>query len=314
MTAKDDEDVAEYMGARFNQFLSSVSNSLVGYTRISKALFIAMSLNRHILLEGLPGVGKTSLVKTFSNLTNLDFRRVQCTPDLLPTDIIGTLIYNPDTRKFSIRYGPVFTNVLLMDEINRASPKTQSALLEAMEEKQVTIEGKSYGLDAPFLVIATQNPIEQEGTYALPEAQLDRFLFKLNVAYPSKEEEFEILKIKKNKMSPIFTKEDIISFRAAVDYVYVSDDILNYVVNIISELRNNSEVSWGPSPRATVSLLDVAKICALLNNRTYVVPGDVLEFAVDILNHRLGLKSEYELEGVNKEGVIKDILGKVDAK
>lgn len=306
------KEITDYIGEKFAGFLSAVSESLLGYSRVSKALFIATVLNKHMLIEGLPGVGKTSLVKLFSGLTNMDFKRVQCTPDILPTDIIGGAIYNPDIKKFSIRYGPIFTNVLLLDEINRASPKTQSALLEAMEEKQVTIEGKSYDLDAPFIVIATQNPIEQEGTYPLPEAQLDRFLFKLNIGYPSKSEEFQILKLKKKEYGTIFLKNEIIYLKNAIGYVFVSDDALGYVVSIINELRKNPEVSWGPSPRATLALLDCAKVCALLDNRDYVVPSDIAEFAVEILAHRVGLKSEYELEGVNKESVIKDILNKVD--
>lgn len=308
------KDMTEYVGGKFGEFISAVSGNLLGYSRVSKALFIATILNKHLLIEGLPGVGKTSLVKLFSRLTNMDFKRVQCTPDLLPTDIIGGVVYNPDVRKFSIRYGPIFTNVLLLDEINRASPKTQSALLEAMEEKQVTIEGKSYALDAPFIVIATQNPIEQEGTYALPEAQLDRFLFKLDVNYPSKEDELGILKIKKSAQNTIFMKNEILSLGSAAESVYVSDSILVYVVDIINELRKNPDVSWGPSPRATIALLETAKICAMLDGRTYIVPGNVLEFAVEILAHRIGLKSEYELEGVSKESVIKDILSKVDTK
>ncbi len=308
------KDISQCAGEKFERFVATVSESLLGYDRASKALFIATVLNKHILLEGLPGVGKTSLVKLFSTLTDLDFKRVQCTPDLLPTDILGGTIYDQRARKFSIRYGPIFTNVLLLDEINRASPKTQSALLEAMEEKQVTIEGKSYVLDVPFIVIATQNPIEQEGTYPLPEAQLDRFLFKLDIAYPSKDDEFKILKIKKNKHSTIFVKDEIRALKSMIDYVYASDSILAYVVEIISELRNNPQVSWGPSSRATIALIDAAKICAMLGGRMYVVPDDVLEFSVEILAHRLGLKSEYELEGVRKESVIQDILEAVDAE
>lgn len=308
------KDTSACVGKKFDGFISAVSENLFGYSRVSKALFIATVLNKHMLIEGLPGVGKTSLVKLFSKLTNMDFKRVQCTPDLLPTDIIGGVVYSTEDRKFSIRYGPIFTNVLLLDEINRASPKTQSALLEAMEEKQVTIEGKSYALDAPFIVIATQNPIEQEGTYPLPEAQLDRFLFKLDVSYPSKEDEVQMLKIKKKAYETVFMKSEILSLGSIVDGVYVSDAVTDYVVRIINELRNNPEVSWGPSPRATIALLDTAKICALLGERQYVVPGDVLEFAVEILAHRIGLKSEYELEGVNKESVILDILGKVDVQ
>ena len=307
-------EVPQYIVEKFNEFTSTVSKNLLGYTRISEALFVSMLLNKHILLEGLPGVGKTSLVKVFSGLTDMDFKRVQCTPDLLPTDIVGSLIFSPDTKKFSVRFGPIFTNVLLLDEINRASPKTQSALLEAMEEKQVTIEGKSYPLDSPFLVIATQNPIEQEGTYPLPEAQLDRFLFKLDVGYPTGDDELGILKRKISAPEKIFAKKEIASLKEIADYVFASEGVMKYIVSIISELRNNPEVSWGPSPRATLALLDVAKIGALLNGRDYVVPDDVLKFCVEILGHRIGLKAEYELEGVSKNDVIKEILNKVDAK
>lgn len=308
------KDVSRYAVEKFDRFVLTVSENLFGYSRASKALFIATVLNKHVLLEGLPGVGKTSLVKLFSKLTDMNFKRVQCTPDLLPTDIIGGTIYDPGVRKFSIRYGPIFTNILLLDEINRASPKTQSALLEAMEEKQVTIEGESYALDAPFIVIATQNPIEQEGTYPLPEAQLDRFLFKLDIAYPSRDDELQILKTKKRQDSKIFLKNEINAIRSMTEYVYTSDEVLKYVVAIISELRANPQVSWGPSPRATIALIDSAKICAMLGGRTYATPQDVLEFAAEILAHRIGLKSEYELEGVSKDAVIRDILGAVDAR
>ncbi len=263
-----------------------------------------------------PGVAKTKLAKTFSELVSVGFKRIQFTPDLLPTDIVGTMMFDPKKGEFKIRKGPIFTNMVLADEINRASPKTQSALLEAMEEKQVTIEGTTYKLDAPFLVMATQNPIEQEGTYPLPEAQLDRFLFKVNVAYPNKSDEEKIVKKIVEKagvnLKALFEKSDILSLRKNIEKIFVSEEIIKYITQIVTKLRESPVVAWGPSPRASIALMNVGRASAFLGERNFVSPLDVNKFAIEILNHRIGIKPENEIEGVTTKSVVSDVLSQVD--
>ena len=305
------------MKKKFEDFIEHSGKVLVGYERISESLFTALLCNGHVLLEGPPGVAKTTLAKTFSNLVSAGFKRIQFTPDLLPTDIVGTMMFDPKKGEFKMRKGPIFTNIVLADEINRASPKTQSALLEAMEEKQVTIEGTTYQLEAPFIVIATQNPVEQEGTYPLPEAQLDRFLFKMNVEYPNKKDETEIVKkvvAKSNeKIKSLFEKTDILSLRKETEKIYVSEEIIEYITSIVTDLRKNSVVAWGPSPRASIALMMVGRTAAFLEGRNFISPADVNKFAVEILSHRIGIKPESEVEGVTTSGVVSDILSQVDA-
>jgi len=304
------------MRGEFQNFIKETEKVLVGFERTAEAVLIAMMCRGHILLEGPPGVAKTTLAKTVAKLVDVNFRRVQFTPDLLPTDIIGTVIFNPRTGEFSVRKGPIFTNLLLADEINRASPKTQSALLEAMEERQVTIEGNTFALEEPFIVIATQNPVEQEGTYPLPEAQLDRFLFKMDVGYPGREEEKEIMRKVLGgfkEIKPVFSKKQILSFREILSQIHVSDNIIEYVASIVSALRENPVVAWGPSPRASLALINVSRAVAFSENRTYVKPRDVRKFAVEILQHRIGIKPESETEGVTTKKVVTDVLEQVDA-
>ncbi|MBR9681263.1 MAG: MoxR family ATPase [Candidatus Altiarchaeota archaeon] len=304
------------MMKKYQSFMEGAGQVLVGYEEITKGLLVALLCKGHLLLEGPPGVAKTTLAKTFSQLVDAGFKRVQFTPDLLPTDIVGTMMFDPKKSEFRIRKGPIFTNIVLADEINRASPKTQSALLEAMEEKQVTIEGTTYPLDKPFIVLATQNPIEQEGTYPLPEAQLDRFLFKVSVHYPEKDDEKKIVKKvvdpPKGKVKVAFTKQDILKLREEVSKVYVSDNIVEYITAIVMELRKNPVVAWGPSPRASIALMSVGRAVAYLDERNFVTPTDVNKYAIWTLQHRIGIKPENEIEGVTTSGVVKDTLEKVD--
>ena len=302
---------------KFSQFVESSGTVLVGYEEISESLITALLCKGHVLLEGPPGVAKTTLAKTFSKLMNAGFKRIQFTPDLLPTDIIGTMMFDPRKGSFKVRKGPIFTNIILADEINRASPKTQSALLEAMEEKQVTIEGNTYPLELPFIVIATQNPVEQEGTYPLPEAQLDRFLFKLDVGYPKKADEKKIIEklvAKEGKgLKAVFSKPEVLKLRQEAAKVYVSENIVEYIASIVDALRENPVVAWGPSPRASIALTNVGRASAFMNGQNYVKPGDVKKYAVRILRHRIGIKPENEIEGVTTAQVVSDVLAEVDA-
>jgi len=302
---------------KFEEFVEGSGKVLVGFEEVSESLIAALLCRGHVLLEGPPGVAKTTLAKTFAKLVNAGFKRIQFTPDLLPTDIIGTMMFNPKTGEFRVRKGPIFTNIILADEINRASPKTQSALLEAMEERQVTIEGTTYQLEAPFIVIATQNPVEQEGTYPLPEAQLDRFLFKLEVNYPKKEHEKEIIKKLVAKadtgLKPVFSKQEILKLRKEAEKVYVSENVMEYIASIVNALRENPVVAWGPSPRASIALTNVGRAAAFMDGRNYVKPGDVKKYAVRILRHRIGIKPENEIEGVTTAQVVSDVLAEVDA-
>ena len=280
----------------------------------------------HILLEGVPGLAKTLTVNTVSNVLKLDFKRIQFTPDLLPSDVIGTMIYNQKKTAFEVKKGPVFSNIILADEINRSPAKVQSALLESMQERQVTIGETSFNLDTPFLVLATQNPIDQEGTYPLPEAQRDRFMMKLNVNYPSKEEELKIMQRMTNlnfnsTVKTILSKRDISSIQNEINKISVSESIENYIIEIVFATRNPSLVklddltnyiSFGASPRASINLSLAAKANAFFNNRDYVTPDDIKEIAYDVLNHRIILNYEAEAEGITSQEIIKKILDTIE--
>jgi MoxR-like ATPase len=279
----------------------------------------------HILLEGVPGLAKTLTIATVSQTISLDFQRIQFTPDLLPTDLIGTMIFNPKTGEFNPRKGPVFTNIVLADEINRAPAKVQSALLEAMAEKQVTIGEQSYRLENPFLVLATQNPLEQEGTYPLPEAQMDRFLFKINVFYPTKGDELEILNRmgvnSKPVVNPVISKEDLLRVSERADQIYVDNKVKNYIVEIVMASRHPSQyglsrianlVNVGGSPRATIGLFRAAKAHAFIRGRGYVTAEDVKAVAYNVLRHRLILTYEAEAENIKTDDVIKEILTQIE--
>lgn len=307
------------------KMLDEVSKVVVGQREMLEGILMGLLTGGHVLLEGVPGLAKTLTISSISQAISLNFQRVQFTPDLLPTDLIGTLIFNPKSGEFTPKKGPIFTNIVLADEINRAPAKVQSALLEAMAEKQVTIGDMTYKLERPFLVLATQNPLEQEGTYPLPEAQMDRFMFKINVVYPSKSEELEIL----NKMSvddipkvePVITKEELLKASSRVDSIYVDDKVKNYIVELVMATREPDKyglshienlLSVGASPRATISLIRASKAHAFLRGRGYVTAEDVKAIAYHVLCHRIILTYEAEAEEVSKQDVVKEILGQVE--
>jgi len=301
-----------------NAVLDEVKKAIVGKDEVLRLILTTILADGHILLEDLPGLAKTLMAKSFAKALGVQFTRVQFTPDLLPSDILGVSVFNQKTLEFEFRKGPVFTNVLLADEINRAPPKTQSALLEAMQERQVTIEGNTYQLPKPFIVIATQNPIEQEGTYPLPEAQLDRFLVRLRVGYPSKGEEMEILRRRMARkkeevdITPILTPEEVVEMQRAVEEVYVSDPVLEYITDIVTATREDrKEIEVGASPRGSLALLKLSRAYAALKGRDYVIPDDVKAVAVPALSHRLILKRELWYTRVSQESIMEKILERV---
>jgi MoxR-like ATPase len=298
---------------------------IVGQSEMIDALLIGLLTKGHILLEGLPGLAKTLSIRALAASINASFNRIQFTPDLLPADITGTMIYNAQSGDFNVRKGPVFANFILADEINRAPAKVQSALLEAMQERQVTIGKESFQLEDPFLVLATQNPIEQEGTYPLPEAQLDRFMLKINIGYPSKEEEREIMRRNLNNttleaINPVVTKEQIVKARNSISKIYMDEKIENYILDIIFASRQPENyglaelkpyLSFGASPRASINIALAAKANAFLNRRGYVIPEDVRSVSRNVLKHRLGLTYEAEAENINQEKLISAIINKI---
>jgi len=311
---------------KIQNVISEVNKIVVGQDYMIKRLLMGLFTQGHILLEGVPGLAKTLTVNTLSSVLKLNFKRIQFTPDLLPSDVIGTMIYNQKKSSFEVKKGPVFSNIILADEINRSPAKVQSALLESMQEKQVTIGDDSYKLDLPFLVLATQNPIDQEGTYPLPEAQRDRFMMKLNVDYPSKEEELKIMQRMsdlnfKKSTKTILNKKDITAIQNEINKVSISESIEKYIIEIVNATRKPSSVklnefedyiSFGASPRASINLSLASKANAFLSNRDYVMPDDVKEIAHDVLNHRIILNYEAEAEGIKPELIIKNILEKVE--
>ena len=311
---------------KIQNVISEVNKVVVGQDYMIKRLLMGLFTQGHILLEGVPGLAKTLTVNTLSGVLKLNFKRIQFTPDLLPSDVIGTMIYNQKKSSFEVKKGPVFSNIILADEINRSPAKVQSALLESMQEKQVTIGDDSYKLDLPFLVLATQNPIDQEGTYPLPEAQRDRFMMKLNIDYPSKEEELKIMQRMsdlnfKKSTKTILNKKDITAIQNEINKVSISESIEKYIIEIVNATRKPSSVklnefedyiSFGASPRASINLSLASKANAFLANRDYVMPDDVKEIAHDVLNHRIILNYEAEAEGIKPELIIKNILEKVE--
>ncbi len=295
--------------------LSEASKVIVGKRNVLRHILIALYSGGHVLLEGVPGVAKTLIAKTIARTLNMTYSRIQATPDLLPSDIIGTFVYDPKTGDFKPRKGPIFANIVLFDEINRASPRTQSALLEAMQEKQVTIEGVTFKLPEPFMVIATQNPIEMEGTFPLPEAQIDRFLLKIVVDYPTREESKEILRrihsIEEFNVKPVASASDVLKIRAMLPHVRVSDEIVEYIISIVEETHKHPMVRLGGSPRAAIALYLCSKANALISGRDFVIPDDVKYVAYSVLRHRILLKPEAELEGVTSDQVIREVLERV---
>lgn len=305
--------------------MNEMNKVVVGQRDMIEGIVMGLLTGGHILLEGVPGLAKTLTIATLSKTISLDFKRLQFTPDLLPTDLIGTMIFNPKSGEFTAKKGPIFSNIVLADEINRAPAKVQSALLEAMAEKQVTIGDHSYKLDHPFLVLATQNPLEQEGTYPLPEAQMDRFMFKIMVNYPLKNEELEILnRMSRNEkpvLKSVINKDDLVRASSRVDQIYVDNKLKNYIVEIVMASRKPSEyglsrieslMQVGGSPRATISLTRAAKAHAFLRGRGYVTVEDVKAIAYNVLRHRLILTYEAEAENMTTDGVIKEILSQIE--
>ncbi|MBX7231807.1 MAG: MoxR family ATPase [Bdellovibrionales bacterium] len=305
--------------------MTEISKMVVGQKEMIEGIIMGLLTGGHVLLEGVPGLAKTLTISSVSKVISLHFQRIQFTPDLLPTDLIGTMIFNPKSGEFLPKKGPIFTNIVLADEINRAPAKVQSALLEAMAEKQVTIGDTSYVLEKPFLVLATQNPLEQEGTYPLPEAQMDRFMFKILVTYPKKEEELQILNKMATdqipKLTTVISREDLLRAQERADMVYVDEKVKNYIVDIVMTSREPGQygmsslvplLKYGGSPRATISLIRAAKAHAFIRARGYVTAEDVKSVAYSSLRHRLLLTYEAEAENITADDVIKEILNHVE--
>ncbi len=316
-----------YVDSAFVEKLTrETARVIVGQEYMMERLLLGLLSSGHVLLEGLPGLAKTLAIKTLSRAVDAAFSRIQFTPDLLPADIIGTMIYNPSKNEFTVSKGPIFANFVLADEINRAPAKVQSALLEAMQERQVTIGGQTFRLEEPFLVLATQNPIEQEGTYPLPEAQVDRFMLKVKISYPKREEEREI--IRRNlgqsdfqQVDPVIHPEDILRARQSVRKVYMDEKIEQYILDIVFATRNPADyglvnldllIDFGASPRASVNLALAAKAYAFLRRRGYVIPEDVRSVCHDVMRHRIGLTYEAEAESVRQDDIINRILDKIE--
>ncbi len=300
------------------------SNVIVGQQAMLNRLLIGLLTKGHVLLEGMPGLAKTLAIKTLAQAVDAKFSRIQFTPDLLPADVVGTTIYNPSLSEFTVRQGPIFANFVLADEINRAPAKVQSALLEAMQERQVTIGTKTFRLDEPFLVLATQNPIEQEGTYPLPEAQADRFLLKVKIGYPSIEEERSIIRRNLNDEEPeikkVMSLETLLHARQAVKKVYVDEKIEQYILQIVFATRYPAQygmeqlaplINYGASPRASIALAKASRAMAFLNRRGYVTPDDVRAICPDVLRHRIGLTFEAEAENISQEDIVERILSHI---
>lgn len=299
---------------------NEIAKVVVGQGKMMDLLIIALLTGGHVLIEGVPGIAKTLTAKLLAQSIKMDFSRVQFTPDLMPTDVLGTSVFNMKTSEFTFNKGPVFTNLLLIDEINRSPAKTQSALFEVMEEKQATIDGKTYQMSLPFFVIATQNPVEQEGTYKLPEAQLDRFLFRVKIDYPSLEEEVSILQRFKDdfnqkqtvKVNDILTKDVIFKCTEIIEKVHIKDELISYIAKIVDNTRNNGDLFLGASPRASLSILKTAKAHAAINGRDFVTPDDIQAMCYPVLNHRIILNPDKEMEGIREEEVIKEIIDKIE--
>lgn len=318
-------ELQEVHNQKIKQVYSEVAKVVVGQEYMVNRLLIGLFTNGHILLEGVPGLAKTLTISTLARVLHLDFARIQFTPDLLPADLVGTMIYNQKEGNFEVKKGPIFANIILADEINRSPAKVQSALLEAMQEKQVTIGETSFQLDKPFLVMATQNPVENEGTYPLPEAQIDRFMMKVFVNYPTKEHELEIMRRISNMqfsydVNPVLTKEDIFSIRKEVNQVKISESLERYIIELVTATRNPRDykldheaqyIQFGASPRASINLNLAARAMAFLEGRDYVLPEDIKEIALDVLNHRIILNYEAEADNVKTSDIVKVLLTKV---
>ncbi|MFH1072966.1 MAG: MoxR family ATPase [Nanoarchaeota archaeon] len=298
----------------FSKLSAELSTKIIGKTDIIEEIFIALLCDGHILLEGVPGTAKTIIANSISKSINCSFKRIQFTPDLLPSDILGTFVFSLKTREFELRRGPIFANFILADEINRAPPKTQAALLECMQETQVTLEGYTYKLKVPFIVIATQNPIDMEGTYPLPEAQLDRFMFKSNLTYPSRDEEIRLLAMKNlpdKEIKSVISPADIEALKKELSTVKIDESIYVYITDIIQKIRGLPDIELGPGPRASIAFLKGAKAYALMSGREYVIPDDVKRLGYPILRHRIRLKPEAQIAGITVSQLISKAVNEV---
>ncbi len=310
---------------KIQQAIEEVKKVVVGQDRMVNRLLIGLFTNGHILLEGVPGLAKTLTVNTLAKVLHLDFRRIQFTPDLLPSDLVGTMIYNQQEANFEVKKGPIFANIILADEVNRSPAKVQSALLEAMQEKQVTIGETTYQLDRPFLVLATQNPVDQEGTYPLPEAQVDRFMMKVHIDYPSKTDELEVMRRMANmqfnsEVNAVLSKEDIFDIRNQINQVKIAEPLENYIIELVFATRfpekyglkdESRYIQFGVSPRASINLNLAARAMAFMEGRDFVLPEDIKAIAEDVLNHRIILNYEAEADNVNTRDLIRIILDKI---
>ncbi len=312
---------SEFIDILFNE----LGKVIVGQKDMVERLVVGLLGNGHVLLEGVPGLAKTLAIKSLASTMDANFQRIQFTPDLLPADLLGTMVYNQKDGNFTIKKGPIFANFILADEINRAPAKVQSALLESMQERQVTIGSETFKLDEPFLVLATQNPIEQEGTYPLPEAQVDRFMLKVKISYPTKEEELKIMRQNVNgtfpKISPVIKPADIINARKLVNEIYVDEKIEKYILDIVFATRNPQDygmndlvdlISYGGSPRATINLALGARALAFIRRRGYVIPEDVRAICMDVMRHRIAVTYEAEAEDITSENIIQRVLNSVE--
>ncbi|MFS4494005.1 AAA family ATPase [Maribacter sp. 2308TA10-17] len=299
---------------------AELAKVIIGQQNFIELLIVSLLVDGHVLIEGVPGIAKTITAKLFAKTLKTDFSRIQFTPDLMPSDILGTSIFNVKSSEFEFKKGPIFSNIILIDEINRAPAKTQAAMFETMEERQVTMDGITYPMDEPFIVLATQNPIEQEGTYALPEAQLDRFLFKIKVDYPSLDEEVKIIQTHHERkgskaqtlIKDVLTPKQLIDFKSKIQDVIVEEKIIKYIADIITKTRNHPHLYLGGSPRASIATLNASKAFAAINGRDFVVPEDIKRALVPVLNHRVILTPEREMEGMTSESVINMIIESVE--
>lgn len=312
-------DIA-FINAVFEKTKDEIQKVIIGNDELIQLILAGMFSGGHILLEGVPGVAKTMLAKLISQCMNIEFKRIQFTPDLMPSDLIGVTLFNLQKSEFIFKKGPIFSNLVLIDEINRSPAKTQAALFEAMEEKQITVDGETYDLGKPFFVIATQNPIEQEGTYKLPEAQLDRFLFKLKVSYPDLHNEINILQRFKNdfsqknvaKVNAVITASDVEKCLKIIEKIHIKDELINYIATIVHQTRSNGNLFMGASPRASMAILKTAKAIAAIKGRDFVTPDDIQTVCYPVLNHRILLSPEKEMEGVTVENVIKEMIKAIE--
>lgn len=299
---------------------SELGKVIIGQKDMIELLIVSILANGHSLIEGVPGVAKTVTAKLLAKTMNVDFNRIQFTPDLMPSDILGTSIFNVKTSEFEFKKGPIFSNIILIDEINRAPAKTQAALFEAMAERQITIDGHEYTMDAPFLVFATQNPVEQEGTYRLPEAQLDRFLFKIKVHYPTLEEEIQILEHKHQQknisvermVNEVLTAQQIAEYQQVIKEIIVEDHLLKYIAAIVNNTRTNANLYLGASPRASIAILNASKAVAAINGRDFITPDDIKKVVGPILCHRIILTPEREMEGLTAEKMVQDLVQTIE--